>query len=153
MQLFVWNRAIFTFICSIFSFESIVCYRFEPNVLTIHNHTTCPGDEKNPVHVKYDITPVTGNKYVVNGEIIFTEYINGQLEVLQFFQINPFIFCCFKPVESFFFFISCKLHQNDVITIWHSVSILMYFPFAICVVLCKCKIKFGPNFMNTLSQE
>lgn len=62
----------------------MVCYRFEPNVLTIHNHSICPGDEKNPVHVKYDITPVTGNKYVVNGEIIFTERINGQLEVFYF---------------------------------------------------------------------
>lgn len=85
MQLIsVWNQAIFTFICLNFLFKSIVSYRFEPNVLTIHNHSKCPGDEKNPVHVKYDITPVTGNKYLVNGEMSFTEYIDGQLEVFYF---------------------------------------------------------------------
>lgn len=89
MQLFLWKQAIFIFICLNFLFESIVCYRFEPNVLTIHNHSICPGDEKNPVHVKYDITPVTGNKYVVNGEIMFTERISGQLEV---FYVNNFFF-------------------------------------------------------------
>lgn len=63
--------------------DSIECYRFEPNTITIKNYTGCPGDEHNPVHFNQSITQIYRNKYVINGEITLKEQINSQIQVLK----------------------------------------------------------------------
>lgn len=56
-------------------------YRFEPNTFTFNNYSECPGVEKNLVHVNYTITSFGRNKFTVNGEAVFDEYLSGQIDV------------------------------------------------------------------------
>lgn len=76
-------QMIFVFVCIFWLLNStILCYRFEPNTMTLTNYSECPGNEKSVVHSNYTITQVARNTYVMNGELIFDEYLAGQMEVL-----------------------------------------------------------------------
>lgn len=49
------------------------CYRFEPNILTLNNYSSCSEDKSNPIHLNMSVEPISRNKYRINGEAIFEE--------------------------------------------------------------------------------
>lgn len=61
--------------------SSIESYRFEPNTMTLTNYSECPGSENHVVHINYTINRIARNRYVVNGELLFKEYLAAPLEV------------------------------------------------------------------------
>lgn len=61
------------------------CYRFEPNTFTFNNLSECPGSENFSVHVNYNVVPVARNKFDMNGEILFGEFLGGKIDVGFFF--------------------------------------------------------------------
>lgn len=57
------------------------CYRFAPNTFIINSYSECPGNEKYAAHVNYSIVSNSRNKFVINGEIVFSEFLGGKMEV------------------------------------------------------------------------
>lgn len=75
MFIFIWIYA--------FLNRSVDCYRFEPNTFNINSFSECPGNQKYAAHVNYSIVPISRNRFVINGEIVFSEVLGGKLEVKE----------------------------------------------------------------------
>lgn len=64
-------------------------YRFEPNTLTINNYSNCLENGKQSI-LNYSFSPISRNKYVVNGQMIVDEFMTGPLEVFSRFKNKDF---------------------------------------------------------------
>lgn len=64
--------------------RSVDCFSFQPITYVYKGTSDCPGGEKNPVYWRGNITSNGQNKYLLNGEVIFKEIVNGPLEVIVF---------------------------------------------------------------------
>lgn len=69
----------FTWIFLLLSYSQ--SYRFEPNTLTLNNFSTCITGDNKTIDMHYSISQLGRNKYIVDGQAIFTEFLPGPLEV------------------------------------------------------------------------
>lgn len=82
--------------------------------LIMNRYSTCPGDEKNPVHFLGNITKVALNKYVMNGGFTFRENVTGPIGVYKLPTCQHKLFQ--KLIKQLRFFSFKSAHKDATLT-------------------------------------
>lgn len=72
---------IFIFVLLAKFLGKVHCGRFDAHTIIVNSFSKCPQDEKNPVHLDFNLTRISFNKYSINCIFTVEENITGPIEV------------------------------------------------------------------------